>query len=108
MSVPFLTTEQRVNALAKATAIRQGRAALRKQLADGSCTLEDVFAKSDAGDAVAAGMPIFEVVRALPGYGAVKTGSVLDVCKVSHKRRVRGVGVRQRARLLEELRRRRR
>ena len=108
MAVPTLTHAERAEALAKATKARQARAELRAQLTDGTCTLTDLFAKSDAGDEIAARMTIHSAISALPSYGVAKTDALLDKCKISRTRRVRGVGVRQRERLLEEMRNRRR
>lgn len=101
MQAPSLTTEQRMEALERAKEVRAERARLRGQLARGYYTLADVFEKSDAGDNVASRTPIRSVLVALPGIGQLRADQILRECEISQNRRVRGVGSRQRERLVE-------
>lgn len=98
--VPFLSDEERRESMEKATAMRRSRAALRDQLKQGRLTLADVLA--DEGDA-AQGMRVEVLLRSLPGYGKARAEALMRKVGIAPSRRVRGLGARQRERLLDEV-----
>ena len=103
MAVPKLTAEQRADALKKAGEARKKRAELREQLSKREITIQDVFLRCNSGDETVSRTPIHSILTALPGYGSTKTDALLEVCNISPNRRVRGVGEKQRERLLQQL-----
>lgn len=100
--IPTMTDDQRRESLAKARAARARRAAVLRSVADGSCSVADVIAMSD-GDAALERMKVTALVKALPGYGEARTRSVMQRAGIADSRRLRGLGVRQRARLCDVL-----
>ena len=103
LTVPKLTYADRLNALDKAKIARSQRAELRERVRSYDLSLEDVFKLSDAGDEVVSRTPIRSILVAFPHVGDVRANEIMDKCKISSTRRVQGVGVRQRKRLLESV-----
>ncbi|CAM5658638.1 integration host factor, actinobacterial type [Streptomyces atroolivaceus] len=97
MVLPTLTVEARTSALRRAIAVRQERAELLADIKDGKVSLHDVLRRDDA---VVARTPVRRVLEALPRIGKVRAGQILDELGISETRRVQGLGVRQRERLL--------
>ncbi|WP_406503075.1 integration host factor, actinobacterial type [Streptomyces sp. NBC_00212] len=97
VALPPLTLEQRRAALDKATAARRERAGVKDALKHGSLSLPEVLA-SDS-EAVRK-MPVRVLLEALPGIGSVRAGQLISDLGISERRRVRGLGTAQRARLL--------
>jgi hypothetical protein len=98
---PQLSPEQRAAALEKAAEARRVRAAVREALRTGQTTLTDVLARSE--EDIIAGMKVKALLTALPGLGKVKSYRLMERLGISENRRVRGLGVKQRKALLEEL-----
>lgn len=99
MPLPERTEAQRAADLKAATEARHQRALIQSRLKDGEITLADVLAKSD--DPIVARMKVSTLIEALPGYGKARTAEVMDELGISPSRRIQGLGVRQRAALLE-------
>ena len=95
MALPQLSEEQRAANLKKAAEARHARAELREQV-----TLEYVL---DSDDPAATRMPVRALIESLPGYGKAKAAKIMDELEISPKRRVQGLGLRQREALLEIL-----
>ena len=100
MPLPQLTDEQRKEALEKAAAARHARAELRDKIKKGEVSLENVL---DAEDPIASRMKVIALIESLPGYGKAKATRIMDELGISHTRRVKGLGARQREQLLESL-----
>lgn len=98
MALPTLTPEDRRAALAKAVAARRERAVLLADIKDGSLTLAALF---DRGGPVAGKTPVRRVLEALPGVGKVRAARILGQMDIPANRRLKGLGPRQRDRLLE-------
>jgi hypothetical protein len=98
-ALPPLTLEQRRTALDKATAARRERAEVKDALKHGSLSLREVLA-SDS-EAVRK-MPVRVLLESLPGIGSVRAGQLISDLGISERRRVRGLGTVQRARLLAQ------
>jgi len=99
--LPPLTPEQRSAALAKATAARKVRAALRERLKHSGATLTEVFAAGETDEAVGK-MRVSAVLESMPGVGKVRAQRIMEKIGISATRRVRGLGAHQRAALQRE------
>jgi hypothetical protein len=99
MALPTLTPEQRAQALAKAAEARKKRAELKGELKSGKRTLGDVLMRSDE-DTVGK-MKVSAVLESLPGVGKVRAQKLMEELDISASRRVRGLGAKQRAQLLD-------
>lgn len=100
MAPPQLTDAQRKAALAKAAEARRVRAEMKELLRTGSLTLSEVFERAETEDIVA-NTKIFAVLISLPGFGKIKAKRLMEDLAIAENRRVRGLGDRQRAKLLE-------
>ena len=99
MALPTLTPEQRAQALAKAAEARKKRAELKGELKSGKRTLGDVLIRSTE-DTVGK-MKVSAVLESLPGVGKVRAQKLMEELDISASRRVRGLGAKQRAQLLD-------
>ena len=80
MALPDLTPEQRAANLAKAAAARHARAELLE-----TCRR----------------LPVRSLLKALPGLGNAKVAKIMEELGIPEKRRVAGLGARQREALAE-------
>lgn len=101
MTPPQLTAEQRAKALEKAALARQKRAEIKQLLKNGSLSLGDLYEKAE-NDPIVAGIKVSAVLSSLPRVGKVKSKRIMDDLGIADNRRLRGLGERQRAALLEE------
>ena len=101
MAIPTLTEEERKAALEKAKEARVKRAEVREQLKSGELTLQQVIDMKD--DPVIGRMKVSTLIETLPGYGKAKSEKVMSELQIAESRRLRGLGDRQRAALLERL-----
>ncbi len=101
MALPQLTAEERAEALKKAAAARSARAAIREKVKSGELSFADVLAK--AGDPVIDKIKVVTLIESLPGYGKAKAAKLLAELDISDTRRVKGLGEKQKAALLERL-----
>lgn len=94
----------RIAAGRAAVAARQARAAIKQAVAKRTRTALDVaeVAWADA-ESSEAGMRVRELLSSLPGLGPTRVARVLEELSISDKKRVGGLGVRQRARLRDFL-----
>jgi hypothetical protein len=100
MAPPVLTDEQRAAALARAAEVRRLRAELKQLLKTGSVTFSEILERSKEDPAVA-GMKVYAVLSSLPGTGKVKAKRMMETYGIAESRRLRGLGGRQRAALLD-------
>ncbi|MFF2189653.1 integration host factor, actinobacterial type [Streptomyces sp. NPDC058155] len=97
MALPALTLSQRAQALEKALAVRRERADLLAALKSGALTLPALLAREDD---VVGKLRVRRVLESLPGIGTIRAGQLLTDLGISDKRRVQGLGTKQRAGLL--------
>jgi len=97
---PPLSDEQRRAALEKAAEARRIRAELKADLAAGTLSLADVFARA-ADEKVVADTKILVVLESLPNIGKVRSRRTMADIGISERQRVRGVGQHQREALVE-------
>lgn len=98
--LPKLTPEQRRAALAKAAEARRARAEIKELLKTGSVTFPEVLDRADTDDIIA-GTKVAAIIVSLPGVGKVKGKRLMEELRIAPNRRLRGLGKRQRAALLE-------
>lgn len=98
MTAPTITPEQRESALAKSAEARRERRELLDALAAQRVALADVLARSDN---VARKTRVAQVIRALPGYGPTRTAKAMAAAGVDGRKRVGGLGARQRGALVD-------
>lgn len=95
-SIVELSPEQRARGLERAAEARRKRSAALAAVRSGEMGLEEAF-----GDPRLQSAKVELVLRQLPGVGKATASSLMVLAAVSPERRVRGLGRRQRARLLE-------
>jgi hypothetical protein len=100
MALPVLTPEQRAQALAKAAEARKKRAEVKGELKSGKRTLADVL-KTAGDDGTLGKMKVSTVLESLPGVGKVRARRIMADLDISESRRLRGLGAKQRAALLD-------
>ena len=101
MPIPQLTQEERKAALEKAKAARIKRAQVREDLKSGKITIEQALAMKN--DPVVGRMKVLTLIETRPGYGKAKAEKVMAEVHIAESRRLRGLGERQQAALLERL-----
>jgi hypothetical protein len=101
MALPQLSPEARQAALKKAAEARSARAALRAKVKSGELSFADVLKK--AGDPVVDKIKVITLIESLPGYGKAQAATLLTALDISDTRRVKGLGEKQKAALLERL-----
>ena len=89
----------RTTALAKAAEARRVRAEVKDLLKMGSLSLSELLAQAD-DDVILAKMKVLAVLESLPKLGKVKARRTMDEVGISDTRRLRGLGVQQRAELV--------
>ncbi len=98
--LPDITPEQRRAALESAKAARRQRAEVKALLGTGSLTLGEVLQRAEH-DPVLAGTKLAPLLVALPGMGKVSTKRLMEEIGIHQDRKLRGLGPRQRAALLD-------
>ena len=97
--IPTFTEEERAAARDKAMAHRRRRSELKASLKAGEVTFSDVLVLAETDEAVAS-MLVVDVLRALPGMGERRTEVLMKQVRLHPRRRVRGLGPRQREALV--------
>ncbi|MFD8589985.1 integration host factor, actinobacterial type [Streptomyces sp. NPDC059637] len=98
MALPVLTAEACAEALKKAAAVRKERGEILAQLKDGKVSLKEVLEREGA---VVGKVYVRRLLESLPGIGKVHASQLLADLDISERRRVQGLGARQKERLLE-------
>ncbi len=98
--VPERSAHQRSDALSLANSVRTQRAALRAQIQRGEVSIASVL---DGPAPYLAKAKIAELLLALPRYGPVKVGQLLERCGASPQKTVAGLSERQRRDLIRAL-----
>ena len=101
MAIPQLSAAERQAALEKAKAARIKRAEVRDELKSGKITLAQVIEMKD--DPIVGRMKVSTLIETLPSYGKAKAEKVMKELQIAESRRLRGLGERQQAALLERL-----
>lgn len=97
-TAPYRSPEQRFEALAIANQIRSARAARKRELSAGACTLTELVADPDCER-----MSIADALLALPNVGPVRLGKLLASVGISPGKHCGGLTDRQRRELEQVL-----
>lgn len=97
---PARSLEQRQAALKKANLVRCARAALKKNISAGVVSATDVLADPPPE---LLSMKVFDLLRALPKFGVVKAGRVMNQARIAQSKTIGGLSDRQRDELLRVL-----
>ncbi len=101
MALPNLTDEERAAALEKAALARHERAQLREKIHTGEMSIEELL--STVGNSAVDRLRVSAMIESLPGYGKAKSAKIMEELGISETRRIKGLGARQRADLIERL-----
>jgi hypothetical protein len=99
--VPTRSLDQRLSALQRANEVRVGRSQLKKELAAGTCRIEDLLTETPE---LAVSAKIYDLLLAVPKFGRVRVSKLLRHCRISEAKTLGGLTERQRAELLASLR----
>jgi len=100
VALPQLTPEQRTDALAKAAVARRERAAVKNRLKYAQGVLSEVIAEGKENDIVGK-MKVSALLESMPGVGRIRARQIMEEVGISETRRVRGLGTKQIAALIE-------
>ena len=101
MQPPQLSDEQRTAALARAAEARRVRAETKELLKTGTLTFAELLERAASEDFIG-GIKVESLLSSMPGTGKVKAKRLMEKHDIAENRRIRGLGERQRAALLEE------
>ena len=101
MPLPELDAESRRQALERAAEARKIRAELKQQLKSGEIDFAEVLRRAE-DDEIVAKTKVSAVLEALPKVGKVRARKMMERLDISPSRRIRGLGVNQRDKLLRE------
>jgi hypothetical protein len=90
-----------MEALQRANGIRSERARLKERLKTGEVEIWDILGDPPEYLHTA---KVFDLILAVPKFGRVKTGKILERCRVSPSKTVIGLTPRQRRELVDLLR----
>jgi len=101
-AAPERSLDQRREALKKANDIRTKRAQLKRDLKAGRAQVHGLLLDPPAYMESA---KVSDILIAVPKYGRVKVNKVLNQCRISPSKTIGGLSARQRAELVDNLRR---
>ena len=79
----------------KARSVRNRRSEFKHLVKEGKITIKQVFLMGDDYLKYFANMKVYEFVCSLPGYGPVSAEKLLARLKISHCKRLKGLGKNQ-------------
>jgi hypothetical protein len=103
ISAPERSLVQRMDALQRANDIRSRRAQLKRDLKAGRQPIHELLLDPPEYLETA---KVFDLLLAVPKYGRVKVNKILSTCRISPSKTIGGLSERQRAELVELMRRR--
>jgi guanylate kinase len=101
MSVPFLSDEEKRSALKSAREIRKKRSEIKKLLKSCKVKLLELLEEKSMYFMVAKDMRVSDLIRSLPGFGDIRVSRILNELKISPRKKLSGLGHRQKSRLLD-------
>lgn len=100
MPLSPLTEQARADAREKALLARTHRQEIKQALTNRELTVRQVLDMIDTDPALAK-MPVGQMLRALPGIGAVRATKIISELEIAPTRRLGGLGVHQRRKMVE-------
>ncbi|HEU4977395.1 MAG TPA: integration host factor, actinobacterial type [Solirubrobacteraceae bacterium] len=101
-AAPERSLMQRMDALQRANEIRTRRAQLKRDLKAGRVSIHTLLSEPPEYLETA---KVFDMLLAVPKYGRVKVGKILQTCRISPSKTIGGLSERQRNELVSLLRR---
>jgi hypothetical protein len=101
-AAPERSLMQRMDALQRANEIRTRRAQLKRDLKAGRVSIHNLLREPPEYVETA---KVFDMLLAVPKYGRVKVGKILQTCRISPSKTIGGLSERQRTELVSLLRR---
>lgn len=98
--IPNLTKDQRLINLDRAMDARRRRAAVLSRVRTGDMTVPEVLELAESDERISR-MSALTLLKAVPGYGLKRSQAVLAKLHIAESRRLRGLGEKQRAALIE-------
>jgi hypothetical protein len=102
MMMPVRTIEERDAALVAARDVRRARAQLRHDIKNGQVSVPEILTAYESNEGWAK-VKVNWLLESIPGMGQVKVATLMDHLGIAPSRRVRGLGIHQRAALLDSL-----
>ncbi len=99
MALPEMSPEDRAKALESAKKARTKRATLLRKVSDGKLTVAEVLNMADKDECYER-IKVSHLLKAVPGYGEVRSVKLMEDLGIAESRRLRGLGFKQRANLL--------
>ncbi len=103
MTPPHLSIDERKAALLKAVEARKIRSEFKLQVKNKQIRWHEAFESTE--EAIQK-MRIKELLESIPSFGSTRAENILDQIGISHSRRIKGIGIRQKKELLKMLERR--
>lgn len=100
MPLSPLTEQARSDARQKALQARTRRQEIKRALTNRELTVRQVLDMVNS-DAALAKMPVGQMLRALPGIGTVRARKIITELEIAPTRRLGGLGVHQRRKMVE-------
>lgn len=100
MPLTPLTEDARASAREKAVLARAHRQEIKHALSERELSVRQVLDMVDSDPALAK-MPVGQMLRALPGIGAVRAERIIEELHIAPTRRLGGLGVHQRRKMVE-------
>ena len=101
-AAPERSLTQRLDALERANEVRTKRAALKRDLKGGRKSIHQLLLDPPEWIETA---KVLDMLLAVPKYGRVKANKILTQCRISPSKTIGGLSERQRAELVQQLRR---
>jgi hypothetical protein len=98
---PERSLNQRLDALQRANEVRSQRAALKRDLKSGRQSIDRLLMEPPEWLETA---KVVDMLLAVPKYGRVRAGKILQQCRISASKTIGGLTPRQRAELVQALR----
>lgn len=98
MTTPSISDEKRMEGLNAAIEQRRVNAAIKNAVRSKSHTFSWALNNEEAGP-----IRVYQLIMSVPGVGKVRAERIMAECGISKNRRVRGLGVNQRSKLIEIL-----
>jgi hypothetical protein len=99
---PARSPEQRAAALEKAAIVRKERARIKELLKTNAMTLAELLVAAETNEVIAR-LKVLAMLESFPAVGKVKARRLMEEFDIADTRRVRGLGIHQRAGLIERL-----
>ena len=97
VQAPVRSLDQRMEALKRANDIRVKRAQLKKDLKSGATSIDEILREPPEFVSTA---KVFDMLIAVPRFGRVKTGRLLNQCRISQTKTIGSLSDRQRHELI--------